>query len=349
MHLNIYRYLDSVVVFGEGSRYEVVNIVDRLNPFKVCIVTDKTILDIYRDYIEYLKRHLDIADVIALEPGEKTKNLDIVIELWKKFFEKGMTRKSLLIGLGGGVTLDITGFVASTYMRGIPYISIPTTLLSQGDSSLGGKTGIDFIIKNGIGTFYPPEYTFIDPVFLETLPSNEFRSGFAEVIKHSIIRGGEFYRLIYNNDIETIIDDKELLKKLLRYSIETKLEIVERDLRESGLRRLLNLGHTVGHAVEEETNYKIPHGYAVSIGLAIEARISSVLLGFKKVDDIMDILSRYGLPIEPNIDPMKLYMRMKNDKKNWYGKIVMTLIEDIGRCKVVEIDDIKILDILGRI
>ncbi|HIE36657.1 TPA: 3-dehydroquinate synthase [Candidatus Geothermarchaeota archaeon] len=349
MHLNIYRYLDSVVVFGEGSRYEVVNIVDRLNPFKVCIVTDKTILDIYRDYIEYLKRHLDIADVIALEPGEKTKNLDIVIELWKKFFEKGMTRKSLLIGLGGGVILDITGFVASTYMRGIPYISIPTTLLSQGDSSLGGKTGIDFIIKNGIGTFYPPEYTFIDPVFLETLPSNEFRSGFAEVIKHSIIRGGEFYRLIYNNDIETIIDDKELLKKLLRYSIETKLEIVERDLRESGLRRLLNLGHTVGHAVEEETNYKIPHGYAVSIGLAIEARISSVLLGFKKVDDIMDILSRYGLPIEPNIDPMKLYMRMKNDKKNWYGRIVMTLIEDIGRCKVVEIDDIKILDILGRI
>lgn len=349
MHLNIYRYLDSVVVFGEGSRYEVVNIVDRLTPFKVCIVTDKTILDIHREYIDYLKRYLDIADVIALEPGEKTKNLDIVIGLWKRFFKGRLTRKSLLIGLGGGVILDITGFVASTYMRGIPYISIPTTLLSQGDSSLGGKTGVDFIIKNGIGTFYPPEYTFIDPVFLETLPSNEFRSGFAEVIKHSIIRGGEFYKLIYSNDIDTVTGNKELIKKLLRYSIETKLEIVERDLRESGLRRLLNLGHTVGHAVEEETNYKIPHGYAVSIGLAIEARISSVLLGFKNVDDIMDILSRYGLPIEPNIDPMKLYMRMKNDKKNWYGKIVMTLIEDIGRCKVVEIEDIKILDILGRI
>ncbi len=348
MSLKIYTYYNSKVIYGPDSRYQVLEVVRDIKPYKTCVLTDGNIATLYSDYIRWLDNELEIEDTLVIEPGEKSKNIETVITLWRSLFERGLTRKSLIIGIGGGVVLDITGFIASTYMRGIDYISIPTTLLAQADSALGGKTGIDFIIKNGIGTFYPPRYTFIDPVFLETLPINEVKSGLAEIIKHSIIRGGEFYELVAENSLETIEDDKELFGKFLELSIETKVDIINKDLHERGLRRLLNLGHTVGHAIEKLSSYRLPHGYAVSIGIALESRISREILGFKYDDEVVNILESYGLPTEYNYDVEELVHEMKMDKKNWHGKIVMTLIEDIGRCKPVELDDDDIYRVLRR-
>lgn len=349
MHIKIFSYLDSKVVYGDGARYEILKTIEELKPYKTCIITDKNIARIYHGYIKCLDRELDIEDTIVLEPGEKTKNIETAISLWQRLFEKRLTRKSLLIGIGGGVILDITGFIASTYMRGIDYITIPTTLLSQADSALGGKTGIDFIIKNGVGTFYTPRYTFIDPTFLDTLPKEEVKSGLAEIIKHAIIRGGEFYNLVRQNSLDTIESDGDLLKKLLELSIKTKVEIINKDLKEKGIRRLLNLGHTIGHAIEKISNYTLKHGYAVSIGLAAESKISREILGFDRDWEIIDVLKRYGLPTQYRYDLEDLFREMKKDKKNWHGKIVMTLIEDIGMCRPVEVGDEEILRVIKGI
>jgi len=349
MHLKTLTYLESKVVYGVNSRYEIPRAIERLKPYKICVITDRNISRIYHSYIDWLNQELNIEDTIVLEPGEKTKNIDTAIFTWKRLFENGLTRKSILIGIGGGVILDLTGFVASTYMRGIDYISIPTTLLSQADSSLGGKTGIDFIIKNGIGTFHLPRYTFIDPEFLKTLPKEEIKNGFAEIIKHSIIRGGEFYSIIRENNLESITNKKELFDKMLELSIKTKIEVINDDLHEKGLRKILNLGHTFGHAIEKASGYRIPHGYAVSIGLAIESRISREILSFNKDGEIIDILHSYGLPTDHNYDLQEILNEIKRDKKNWHGKIVMTLIESIGCCKPVEMDESTVLNILRKV
>ena len=349
MRINIFNHLDGKILFGSGSRNSILDLIKEINPFKIGVVTDIKVSKIHRKYLEQLVSDANIDLVIKIMPGDKSKSLDTASYIWKKLMDNDFTRKSMLISFGGGVIGDITGFVASTYMRGITWINIPTTLLAQADSALGGKTGINFNGKNIIGTFYIPLYTIIDPYFLHTLSKDELKNGMAEIIKHSLIKGGPLYNLIQKNDINSVINSNKVLEKMIELSIQAKLSIITTDFREKGLRRVLNFGHTVGHAVEALTKYSIPHGYAVSIGLATESYVSYKLFQFQSYSKVINLLKSYGLPTDLIGDPHDLLNYMRKDKKNWMGKITFVLLREIGDTIISELEEKVIMKYLGEL
>jgi len=335
-----------IVIEWEGIK-KVQKWIEELRPFKIGIITNDNVAKFWLDkLLESLNG--DVSTFIVGD-GEKFKKLDTVVDIWRKMVKEEFTRKSLIVGLGGGVITDISGFIASTYMRGTLLMLIPTSLMAQVDAAIGGKTGINFFGKNIIGTFYPPNLTLIDPMTLYTLPREEFINGLAEVVKYGIIRDEEFFNFLENNSKKLISQNKEIIKEIVRRSVKIKSQIVEEDLYETNLRRILNFGHTLGHGIESVSNYRIKHGFAVSSGMVVNCIIAEELLDFKESERVINLLESLNLPTYHDLDPKDIVKAMKIDKKAWYGKLVFILPTKIGEVVVKEVPEEVVLNALKRV
>jgi 3-dehydroquinate synthase len=275
------------------------------------------------------------AELITFPRGEASKNLTVFAELSSKLAQMGLDRSCGLIALGGGVTGDLTGFLASSYMRGIPFVQVPTTLLSQVDSSVGGKTGVDIPEgKNLVGAFYQPKAVYIDTAVLTTLPQEELLGGLAEVIKYGVIRDFEFYVFLEKNLDAILALHPTVMQEMIHTCCSIKAEVVAEDEREADVRRILNFGHTIGHAVEAASNFALIHGHAVAIGMvaALRLAVSSGLCKRKEAGRVATLIHTFGLPTEipeeMNRDSIKAFI--KTDKKSIGGSVFYVLPTTIG-------------------
>ncbi len=304
---------------------------------KVAILGDTHTLEECLPYLNLYSSHTSAYDLIEIDPGEDNKNIDICIGIWSMMQEFGLDRKSLLINLGGGVITDIGGFAASTYMRGIDFIHIPTTLLAMVDASIGGKTGIDLQhYKNHLGTFNHPKGIFIIPEFLGSLHELEIKSGFSEMIKHGLIAD----HLHLRDALSYLENGLPGIDQLIPQSVKIKLSIVEQDPYEQNIRKALNFGHTIGHAIESYYLSKgklIMHGSAIACGMMVEAFLSKELCGLKEEDVkyILEIIPKHLEPAKLNQDMiLDLIDFMKKDKKNEFAEIKFSLLSAIAEPSV---------------
>jgi shikimate kinase/3-dehydroquinate synthase len=324
------------IVLGEGILSKAGELLTRrLNPSPVAIITHPIIGEHWGGL---LARALEAAGfcptMIEIPVGEQYKTLDTVRFLYHRLISAGLDRRSAVIALGGGVVGDIAGFVAATFLRGVPFVQVPTTLLSMVDASVGGKVGVDLPEgKNLVGAFKQPEMVLVDPLTLSTLPSEEFRAGLAEVVKHSVIGAPELFRQMEDRR------GPASLTALIADAVRVKIEVVEEDPFEEGRRAVLNLGHTFGHALEQLSGYRMRHGEAVSIGMAAAAHLA-VELGRCKVETahrLIDLLDRLGLPVKiEEYSAEALYQAMGTDKKRAAGQLRFVIPEDIGRVVVAD-------------
>jgi 3-dehydroquinate synthase len=318
---------------------------------RLALISNPTVYHLYGNSVaaSLQEAGFDVVEILVPD-GEEHKSLTSAGIIYTELLKARLDRKSALVALGGGVIGDITGFVASTYMRGIDFIQVPTTLLAQVDSSVGGKTGVNHSLgKNMIGTFWQPRLVWIDIATLGTLPRREFLSGLAEVIKYGVIWDEEFFRFL-ERERERILDlDSAALVRLISRSCEIKAEVVSKDERESGLRAILNYGHTIGHAVETATGYtRYLHGEAVAIGM-VSAALLAHLLGLidrQQADRIKALIRDYGLPdvIPDAVGFAELLSCMQLDKKTVSGALTFILPEKIGAVRIekgVMPEDIK--------
>lgn len=326
------------IAIGDGLIDSVrANLTDLPRTYRVAIITDSTVGELYADRVRSgLGRE---AELITVPAGESGKTRDTWAKITDQLLASGFGRDSALLALGGGVVGDLTGFVAGTYMRGIQYVQIPTTLLSMVDASVGGKTGVDTPAgKNMVGVFHRPSTVVIDPQVLATLPLNHLRAGFAEVIKHGVIADTRYFAQVAENVGRLVAPEgrsSEGLSSLIVRSVQIKAEVVAGDEREMGRRRILNFGHTIGHAVETASSYSLLHGHAVSIGMALEARLAETAgIAEKGTSEKLEkVLTIAGLPrlIPSGINADELIRLMQSDKKNRGGKIEFALPTKIGK------------------
>jgi shikimate kinase / 3-dehydroquinate synthase len=320
------------VIVGRASSVTNLSLQDSI------IVTDENVAKFHLEKIANLFN----AKSVIVPAGEEHKNLETVSRLWDAFLENGLDRKSTVIALGGGAIGDMAGFAASTYMRGIDWIAIPTTLLSMVDASLGGKTGFDLPQgKNLIGSFHPPKLVIADPSLLLTLPERELRSGMAEVVKHGIISDPDLFAMCQRGTDWV----KANLEEVVKRAMAMKIQVIEADPYEKGFRAALNLGHTVGHAVELVSKFEMRHGEAIAIGMAAEARYSARvgLAGSGVVEAIESTLSSLGLPFQiPEGMPREDIIRvMRVDKKKNAKSIRFALPVEIGKVELIDISDLE--------
>lgn len=320
---------------GKETLKELGEVVDSLSPHKIAILTDSTVEDLWLDEVQ------DIigGTPLVLPEGEENKSLDRVKQVWRKLMEMDFTRRSLLIGLGGGVITDMAGFISSTFKRGTSLGLIPTTLMGQIDASIGGKTGFNFKGKNMIGTFYEPDFVLIDPIFLRTLPEEEIENGFGEVIKYAHL-SEDIYDLVKKSEE---IEYMELIERCADY----KTGIVNKDLQERDTRRLLNMGHTIAHGIEKTSSFEIKHGNAVARGLFTNSLIAEEVYGFDP-SVTRNLLKRFDMPVFHDQPPEEILQEIRKDKKNWYDDIVLILPEEVGKVKIIEVEEEVILDALER-
>jgi len=323
-------------IYFNDTLSELVKFIEKGNYSRFFVLTDentaKHCLPALREKID----NLDNFDIIEINAGEESKNIDFCVGVWKMLIDFSADRQSLLINLGGGVISDLGGFAASTYKRGIDFVHVPTTLLSQVDASVGGKTGIDMDnIKNIIGTFTQPKAVFIEQAFLKTLPARQILSGLAEMLKHGLIADMAYWNSLKNSDLKNPSAD------LIYRSVEIKNKVVIEDPHEKGIRKSLNFGHTIGHAVETYSlmndENPLTHGEAIAIGMICEARISNVKLGLTnaELDEVNEVISGlYPKYVVAESCYKELYSIMQKDKKNQSGKINCTLLTHIGQCKI---------------
>ncbi|HEX9861278.1 MAG TPA: 3-dehydroquinate synthase [Nitrospirota bacterium] len=316
---------------------------------RLAVVTNDTVGPLYaRVALDSLRDAGYSAELIEIPDGEEYKSLQWASHLYDRLLTMRFDRKCALVALGGGVVGDLTGFVAATYMRGIPFIQAPTTLLSQVDSSVGGKTGVNHPLgKNMIGAFYQPVYVCADVSTFATLPQEEFLSGMAEVVKYGVIYDPEFFAFIEGEKDAILAKEPGALAHVIRRSCEIKAAVVALDERESGLRAILNYGHTVGHAVEALTNYTgYRHGEAVSLGMVAAARLANKS-GLCKKDvpaRVEALLSALGLPVKfPELDPDSVIDALSLDKKAEDGKVKMVLPTKIGEVVITPDWDVDAL------
>lgn len=306
---------------------------------RLCIVTDSNVDKLYGEELLNLLAGKCLKAVKYVFPaGEENKNLDTVKEVYKFLIEEGFDRKDMLVALGGGVVGDLTGFTAATYLRGIDFIQIPTTLLAQTDSSIGGKTGVDFDgYKNMVGAFKMPRLVYMNLSVLKSLDDRQFFSGFAEVMKYGLIKDGIFYEWLLENMYEICERDLDTLEEMVMRSCSVKKLVVEKDPTEQGDRALLNLGHTIGHAIEKAKNFELYHGECVALGTVAAAYISwkKELLTMEEYYEIRDMFVPFYLPISvDNIDPEEILRLTKSDKKMEAGKIKFVLLKKIGKAVI---------------
>lgn len=304
---------------------------------RLFIITDRNVFRLYG------RKFPDAEAVIVIGTGEKIKDLDTVSDIYRKLLEKGADRRSFLLGIGGGVVCDITGFVASTYMRGMDFGFVPTTLLAQVDASLGGKNGINLNrFKNIVGVIRQPKLIFQDTSFLKTLSDQEYKSGVAEIIKHAIIKSPSLFKFLETHSGDILRRKPSAINRLIRDSIKIKMGIVKKDRLDNGQRMLLNFGHTYGHALEAVSRNKITHGEAVSIGMAFSARLS-FLRGYTTLRDVARIeklISKFGLPVSlssKRINLNALLSAIEKDKKRERKKIDFIFIRGIGKAFIGEL------------
>lgn len=317
---------------GQGILSQIDTIFD-LNAEKICIITDTNVAPLY---LESLKNAIkkDIFQFIYTA-GEASKTLETCSAVYNYLAKNGFTKSDLIIALGGGVCGDLTGFIAATYLRGIKYYSIPTTLLAQVDSSVGGKCGVDISYgKNLVGAIYQPYGVMIDTDFLKTLSKSDFADGMAEVIKYGFI----YDRSIYDKCLENL---QENLFDIIFRCVDIKREIVEADEFDNGLRMILNFGHTIGHAIEQLGNFsRYTHGQAVAIGMAYASKLSEISgIGCKGLyKEVTDVLNFLGLPVKTDYKTEDILPVLLNDKKVRNGRLNFILLKEIGSSLIYKID-----------
>lgn len=307
-----------------------------LSPAKICIVTDSNVEPLYAALVKKeLEKVCNTCMIYSFPAGEESKNLEVVQKLYAFLIENHFERKDMLVALGGGVAGDLTGFTAATYLRGISYVQIPTTLLAQVDSSIGGKTGVDFSqYKNMVGAFYMPKLVYMNLNTLSTLPERQFYAGMAEVLKSALIKDGMFYGWIINNLYEVYEKDPEVIRLMVYNCCNIKRLVVEKDWAETGDRALLNFGHTIGHAIEKAKGFELLHGECVALGMVAASFIAykRQLLTFDEYYEIRDMFVPFNLPITvEDIRPEEIVELTKSDKKMEDGKIKFILLKKIGK------------------
>ena len=306
---------------------------------KLCIVTDSNVAPIYLEEIKNLvSRCCRMVTTYIIPAGEENKNLDTVRGVYEHLIQNKYDRKDYLIALGGGVVGDLCGFTAATYLRGIGFIQIPTTLLSQVDSSIGGKTGVDFdSYKNMVGAFHMPKLVYTNVSVLKTLPFEQFSNGMGEVIKHGLIRDKEYYEWILNNKEKIIVRDPEICRKLVYGSNLIKREVVEIDPTEQNERATLNFGHTLGHAVEKLMNLSILHGHCVALGALAALRIckNRGLVSTEQVECYRKTMEFFKMPMNVSgLEKHEVIAATKSDKKMEAGVIKFILLDEIGHAYI---------------
>ncbi|HBQ86789.1 MAG TPA: 3-dehydroquinate synthase [Syntrophomonas sp.] len=328
------------IIIGSGLLAQTGELIEQLNKGKVLLVSNPTVLNLYGDKVLNSLQQAGLnVNVATIPDGEIYKNLQEASNVLDKAVCCGLERDSLIIALGGGVIGDLAGFVASIYMRGIDFIQIPTTLLAQVDSSVGGKVAVNHPCgKNLIGSFHQPRMVLIDIETLLTLDDSEYRSGLAEVVKYGVIYDRGFFAFMENNIDEINTLDNETLQELIYRACTIKADIVNQDEKEMGIRIILNLGHTFGHSLEKLSGYSLRHGEAVAIG-SIAACYLSCQMGLMDtgvLENIQKIYKKLNLiPPYPDIDNSQVYEGMLNDKKVCQGDIRMVIPLNIGNYHVL--------------
>ncbi len=303
---------------------------------RLCVITDSKVDELYGGTVlSCLDGKCRKAVKYVFPEGEENKTLDTVREIYRYLIQEGFDRRDMLLALGGGVAGDVTGYVAATYLRGIDFIQLPTTLLAQADSSIGGKTGVDFDgYKNMVGAFKMPRLVYMNLSVLQTLDSRQYFSGFAEVMKHGLIKDSGFYEWLIENMYEICERDLNVLQEMLLRSCTVKKLVVEKDPTEQGERALLNFGHTIGHAIEKAKDFQLFHGECVALGAVAAAYISwkREMLSMEEYYEIRDMFVPFYLPISiDGIDPDEIVRLTKSDKKMESGRIKFVLLKKIGR------------------
>lgn len=303
---------------------------EKLKNLKPIVGFKNPIIIVDENVFHFYNKHLSKFECIVIPSGEEFKNqrtIDFVVD---RLIDLGADRSSQLIGVGGGVVTDITGHVASIYMRGIDFGFVPTSLLAMVDASIGGKNGIDVgMYKNMIGNIRQPSFIFYDFSLLNTLPKEEMINGFAEIIKHACIKDQKMFKYLEAYDFTKLIKSKTELYNLIKQNALLKTDVVKIDEKENGERKLLNFGHTLGHAIENM--YQLPHGQAVSIGMVYACKLSENQIGFKETNRVIDLLKRYDLPTEFKFDKRKVFENMKKDKKKENDRMNYILLKKIGK------------------
>jgi len=310
----------STRVYFDGSLAQLGKLVDKKN---TVVITDENIAAAHAAKLKGWK-------IIVLKPGEEYKVQATVDSIIQQLIQLEADRKTTLVGIGGGVVTDITGYVASVYMRGISFGFVPTSVLAMVDASIGGKNGIDAgVYKNMVGVIRQPNFLLYDVSLLKSLPVAEWQNGFAEIIKHACIKDAAMFNLLEKNNLAAFQKNRKLMAALVARNARIKIKVVQQDEFEKAERRLLNYGHTLGHALENQ--YQLSHGHAISIGMAYAAEISRQLTGFAQTERLVNLIHQYGLPAFTPFDKEKVFRVLKMDKKRERKDINYILLEKIGR------------------
>ncbi|MCI8484879.1 MAG: 3-dehydroquinate synthase [Lachnospiraceae bacterium] len=319
---------------------------------KACIITDSNIDPLYLGEVKKLLSSV-FAECISFSfpAGESSKNTDTLGKIYEYLIQNSFDRKDVLFALGGGVVGDLTGFAAATYLRGIDFVQIPTSLLAQTDSSIGGKTGVDFMqFKNMVGAFYMPKLVYMNITTLKTLPERQFSSGMAEIIKHGFIKNSAYTDFIRNHSELIAAQDYDAMEEMIYQSCLIKKEVVEEDPKEHGVRAFLNFGHTIGHAIEKLSDFTLCHGECVALGMVSAGYISyqKGKLSLEQLEDLKKMIGSYGLPVSlTNFSHTseEILQSTKSDKKMESGKIKFILLNSLGKaCMTKELTDTDILE-----
>ncbi|MBO5371785.1 MAG: 3-dehydroquinate synthase [Lachnospiraceae bacterium] len=302
---------------------------------KICIVTDSNLEALHLQELKSIfDSYFEKVISFSFSAGEESKNLDTVQKLYEELIIHHFDRQDILVAFGGGVVGDLTGFTAATYLRGIDFIQIPTSLLSQVDSSIGGKTGVDFSqYKNMVGAFYQPRLVYMNLSLLQTLPKEQFISGMGEILKHGLIKSKAYFEWMKSNYEAIMSLEPEAVEEMVYQSCLIKRNVVENDPKEKGERALLNFGHTLGHAIEKLSDFSLFHGQCVGIGMAAAAYLSKELghISENEYMEILDVFKHFGLPVSVSgLLAQDILEVSKSDKKMVAGKIKFILLEAVG-------------------
>ena len=327
MQKKVFRFSKSSVDYYFEGRISAIRQI--LGASKTIFITDE---NVFAAHAKQFKNR----NVIVLKAGEEFKIQATVDSIIEQLLELEADRKTVLVGVGGGVITDMTGYVASVYMRGIPFGFVPTSLLAMVDASIGGKNGIDVgVYKNMVGVIRQPSFLLFDPSFLQTLPDDEWRNGFAEIIKHAAIKDTVMFKQLEQNNLAYYQKKKKELNALVQRNVLIKTKVVQQDEFEKGDRKLLNFGHTLGHALENQ--YELSHGQAISIGMAYASQLSQKFAGFKDVSRVVNLLDKYDLPTFAEFDKDKVINVLKMDKKKIKDCINFILLNKVGKAFIKEI------------